>query len=294
MALKIPNTLSNLIFGDSQSASLVQQSLTSSVQPILNFINQYFTASTNSASPLLTLQTALTLVKQLLISSGSMSNPGMAFSQNNTLGVFYDQANLRMGLVINNTLVGFISAAGMNAQSPSSAGNAFTFYNNTGAAIGSVNNAGTFTSLSAFGVPSFVSSQGFKYPLPQFYFWGNGGTTSTSYTFMSMPVVATIGTQTASFTVGAWTAPRAGSVTAVSVYFDRSNTLAFNFRLQIAGTQTTNVLNNVTGNNYATLAKNSSGFTFSAGAVIAGLYNTPTTGTPACVIGMNIEVEMGA
>jgi hypothetical protein len=166
MALKIPNTLSNLIFSDSQSASLVQQSLTSSVQPLLNFINQYFTTSGSGSSVLLTLNQALTLTKQLLLTTGTITSPSMAFAQNNTLGVFYDQANQRMGLCINNTLVGFISSAGMSSQAPSAAGNSFNFCNSSGTVLATVNNAGTFTSYAPAGTPNFVSQNGFRNLVP--------------------------------------------------------------------------------------------------------------------------------
>lgn len=180
MALKLPNTLSNLIFSDNQSASLVQQSLTNSVQPLLNFVNQNFTTSGSGQSVLLTLNQALTLTKQLLVATGTQTNPSVAFSQNNTLGFFYDQANLRMGLVINNTLVGFISAAGMNAQSPSSSGNAFTFYNSSGTAVGSVNNAGTFTSLAPSGTANFVSQNGFRHTIRMGYVYVTSTTANQS------------------------------------------------------------------------------------------------------------------
>ena len=162
------------------------------------------------------------------------------------------------------------------------------FFNKAnGSLVGSINNAGTVN------FPSFVSGVGFHAITPTFYFWGNGGTTSATFSTMSMPVVATIGTQTASLTAGGWAATRNGSVTGLSVYFDRANTVSFAFRLIVNGVTSATLIQGTGSNSFQT-AKNTAGFTFSAGQTMAIQYATPTPGTPSCVIFATIEVELGA
>jgi hypothetical protein len=146
VALNLPNTLSSLIFDSSPSATLVQQSLTTAVQPVLNFINQNFSSKGSGNNATLAFQNMVSMARQLLVSSGSLTAPGIAFNDAQGVGFFYDAGNKRLGITFNGVLVGYLDATGLTAPAALAVG-------------GNATVTGTMTANSV------VSAQGFKGPL---------------------------------------------------------------------------------------------------------------------------------
>jgi hypothetical protein len=191
--MKLPNTLSSLIFEGDQNATLVQQSLTAAVQPILDFINRNFVQ--NGLTQALSFANPVSFLKTALFSSGNQRQPSISFTADNTLGLFYDPVQKRLGIVQNNQVLAWLSQSG---------GIVFP---------------GTVSANS------FVSATGFKAPIPMGTFW-SGGTMGvnmpTNYAGFTWSIYGNGGMGGSNQMAAVWVPDKPGSVIGMSAFANGS------------------------------------------------------------------------
>lgn len=290
MALNLPNTLSNLIFDSSPSASLVQQSLTTAVQPILNFINQNFASKGSGNNQTLTFQNVVAMARQLLVSSGSLQNPGVAFKDANGVGFFYDGGNKRVGVTFNGVLVGYFDATGCTVPTTLTVG-------------GNANIAGSANVTGTATANSMVSAQGFKAVIPAGCYYLNNTAMTTAWTTLSVAVTPNAQNTATSLMPSVWIPCHSGSITGMSAYLPtaRATGVIIYFRTVVdngAGTITygaTFAVGNVTLGKFSQpYAKGLAALSFTAGCYVYIQVSSNSTATASFPLQANLEVELGA
>ena len=279
-------------------ALLVDKNTTSpqgalTVTGVSTFNSAAVAKSTLSVTGTTTLNGITTFGTNARMINGTYAAPAIAFTNNTDTGLTLatqSTTSPQLGIIAGGTLCLLVDKTNVGAQ-----GNLSVTGTTTVGGATQINNTlgvtGTVTSNTPAGTASFVSTQGFKAIGPTFYFYNNGATTTPGFAGMGMPIVTMNAAQTATYVAGAWVAPRAGSITALSIYFDRTNSVSFQFRISIGGAPTTSLIQAST-NAYQVFAKGT--YAFTAGQVIQIQTSTPTAGAPTCVIFANFEVELGA
>lgn len=203
--------------------------------------------------------------------------------------------------------IGTSNSAGTVTFSADSGGNvtALGTLKVTGAAtLGVTTHSGTVTSNTAAGMPSFVSSQGFKSVVPAGNYWLSNSVSSTAWQTLFQPVVPQAQNVAASLMPNVWIAARAGSVTAMSVYAPTlpTNGVTYSLRMTVdSGTgSSTNSQAMLVVNAASTtrvsvpIPKGTANFTFPANAFVYMQVAASSAVTGTVLLQGWFEVELGA
>jgi hypothetical protein len=255
MARNIPKALATFVSSDPEIARMYSN-VQAAVQPLLDFYNRWFSASTAGRLTILgsvasqvgsqiTVLGAGSATGNFLTSfrqvpDGTQAAPGLAFATNGASGVWHTGGNTASemwNIVMQGVKQISVTTAATIFQAPPNG--AVAIFNDA-----SGNNLGTINGQGVVNMPSFVSAQGFRYKIPAGFYW------NSSYTSGQVQSVIAIANGTSPATTP-WAMPmdRAGSVTGVTTFYTGGTSCIQTVIIQKNGVtqQTINIANGGNG-----------------------------------------------